>query len=95
MLELPHNMYKLMIKRQKHIIELLMHFYFSFEIPPLNNVLIKPPFSYLYKQKFFQFILSKRIIRIIILTNNLNDALSIHHSRYNLIWIFHGIRTNR
>ena len=50
MLELPHNMYKLMIKRQKHIIELLIHSYFSFEIPPLNNVLIKPLFSYLYKQ---------------------------------------------
>lgn len=40
----PHNMYKLKIKRQRHIIELLMHFYSSFEIPPLNNDIIKPLF---------------------------------------------------
>lgn len=53
MLGLPHNTYKLTIKLQKRIIELLMYSYFSFEIPPLNNVLIKPLFSYLYKQKFF------------------------------------------
>ena len=58
------------------------------------NDIIKPLFLELYKLKFFQFILSKRIICIIIFTYNLNDTLSIHDCRYNFIWIFHGIRTN-
>ena len=50
----PHNMYRPMIKRQRHIIELLMHFYFSFEIPPLNNDIIKPLFLDLYKLNSFR-----------------------------------------
>ena len=46
MLGLPHNTYKLTIKRQKRIIELLMYSYFSFEIIKVHPDFVKEYTSY-------------------------------------------------